>query len=134
MTFGKANIPTDVYLSLIHISGTYHHSRNKETADYLHQVHIVLRQKEEPLEVAAQTDEPSRATSRSATSACESLMPSGTASCRTMRGSVPLGIRDSHADVALRDVALKGIQVLAAQTAEPVSYTHLDVYKRQRKS
>ena len=28
-------------------TGTYHHSRNKETADYLHQVHIVLRQKEE---------------------------------------------------------------------------------------
>ena len=37
-------------------AGTYQSQGNEETCSHLHQVHIVLRQQEEPLEIAAQTD------------------------------------------------------------------------------
>ncbi len=40
-----------------------------------------------------------------------------------LQDAVPLGIRDSHADVALRDVALEGIQVLAAQQLNSSRHT-----------
>ena len=51
------------------------------------------------------------------------LIARGTEPRIVLQNAVPLGIRDSHADVALRDVALEGIQVLAAQTAELIE-TH----------
>lgn len=38
-------------------AGAYQSQGNEETCSHQHQVHIVLRQKEEPLEVAAQTNE-----------------------------------------------------------------------------
>ena len=51
------------------------------------------------------------------------LIARGTEPRIVLQNAVPLGIRDSHADVALRDVALEGIQVLAAQTTELIE-TH----------
>ena len=38
-------------------AGANHHRRNEKTAAYQQQMHIVLRQQEEPLEIAAQADE-----------------------------------------------------------------------------
>ena len=38
-------------------AGANHHRRNEKTAAYQQQMHIVLRQQEKPLEIAAQTDE-----------------------------------------------------------------------------